>query len=176
MIEVRVIDQAHAEDIRLPNEPFLLSGRMAVSYTDGQWQYEALYAGPGEADWQTFPDEHYDYETMKDSSVFVGAYEGEQCVGLAVLQPGFFRYMYLYDLKVNKAFRGRQTGRMLIDRCREIALAQGYLGLYTQGQDNNLGACLFYLHTGFYIGGFDSNVYKGTKQDGKADIIFYLDG
>ena len=128
------------------------------------------------ADWQTFPDEHYDYDAMKDSSVFVGAYEGEQCVGLAVLQPGFFRYMYLYDLKVNKAFRGRQTGRMLIDRCREIALAQGYLGLYTQGQDNNLGACLFYLHTGFYIGGFDSNVYKGTKQEGKADIIFYLDG
>lgn len=149
MIEVRVIDQAHAEDIRLPNEPFLLSGRMAVSYTDGQWQYEALYAEPGQAAWQTFPDEHYDYEAMKDSSVFVGAYEGEQCVGLAVLQPGFFRYMYLYDLKVNKAFRGRQTGRMLIDRCREIALAQGYLGLIPRGRTITWGLVCFIFIRGF---------------------------
>lgn len=29
--------------------------------------------------------------------------------------------------------------------------------------------------TGFHIGGLDTNVYKGTKQEGKADIIFYCD-
>lgn len=57
---------------------------------------------------------------------------------------------------------------MLMDKAREIALRQGYRGLYTQGQDNNVGACLFYLHYG-------SEVYRGTRQEGKADILFYLD-
>ena len=38
--------------------------------------------------------------------------------------------------------------------------------------DNNLSACLFYIKTGFKIGGLDTNVYKGTKQEGKADIFF----
>ena len=63
----------------------------------------------------------------------------------------------------------------IIDVRIAIAKEKGYVGIYTQGQDNNLGACLFYIKTGFYIGGFDSNVYKGTKQEGKSDIIFYLD-
>ncbi len=54
-------------------------------------------------------------------------------------------------------------------------MSSGYNGIYTQGQDNNLGACLFYVKAGFYIGGLDTNVYKGTKQEGKSDIIFYYD-
>ena len=57
----------------------------------------------------------------------------------------------------------------ILGRARE----RGYIGLFTQAQDNNLNACLFYLHTGFEIGGFDNHVYNGTSQEGKADIIFY---
>ena len=121
-----------------------------------------------------FPDENYDYDEMKDS-VFLGAYEDEKCVGLAVLQPGFFRYLYLYDLKVCRAYRGQKIGALLMDKAREIALQQGYRGLYTQGQDNNVDACLFYLRYGFHIGGLDTEVYRGTRQEGKADILFYLD-
>ena len=92
-----------------------------------------------------------------------------------MLQPGFFRYLYLYDLKVCQAYRGQKIGALLIDKAREIALQQGYRGLYTQGQDNNVGVCLFYLHYGFHIGGLDTEVYRGTSQEGKADILFYLD-
>ena len=66
-------------------------------------------------------------------------------------------------------------GALLMDKAREIALQQGYRGLYTQGQDNNVGACLFYLYYGFHIGGLDTEVYRGTRQEGKADILFYLD-
>lgn len=38
-----------------------------------------------------------------------------------------------------------------------------------------IGACLFYLKNGFVIGGLDTNVYKGTSQEGKKDILFYCD-
>ena len=110
-----------------------------------------------------------------EGSVFLGAYDGGKCVGLAILQPGFFRYMYLYDLKVSKAYRGQGVGQALVQKAKETAARNGYRGLYTQGQDNNPGACLFYLRCGFYIGGLDTNVYRHTKQEGKADIIFYCE-
>ena len=110
-----------------------------------------------------------------ENSVFLGAYDGDRCIGLAILQPGFFKYMYLYDFKVNRSFRSKHVGTMLIEEAKRIAKQSGYCGLYTQGQDNNLGACLFYLKSGFYIGGFDANVYRHTKQEGKADIIFYCE-
>ncbi len=79
--------------------------------------------------------------------------------------------MYLYDLKVSREYRGRHIGRRLIQKSKEIAVQNGYYGLYTQGQGNNPGACLFYLNCGFYIGGLDTNVYRHTKQEGKADTM-----
>ncbi len=36
MIEIRRIDAQHKEDIRLPNEPFRMFGRIVLSYHDGQ--------------------------------------------------------------------------------------------------------------------------------------------
>jgi len=62
-----------------------------------------------------------------------------------------------------------------MDKAMDIAKEEGYIGLYTIAQDNNLSACLFYLNNGFRIGGLDTEIYKGTPQEGKSDIFFYKD-
>lgn len=172
MYEIRKIDAAHKADIRIPNEPFSLFGKIIPAYNDGKWTFTLLRYAQEKT--MCFPDESYDFDAMPDS-VFLGAYDGDKCVGLAILQPGFFKYMYLYDLKVNREYRGRHIGKMLIQKAKETAVQNGYCGLYTQGQDNNPGACLFYLNCGFFIGGLDTNVYRHTKQEGKADILFYCE-
>lgn len=175
MIEIRVIDKERKQDINIPNEPFSLFGRMIPSYFNESWSYDVSYFEQEEVKKMCFPDEDYDYNSMADRHIFIGAYDDNNCIGLAVLRQEFLKYMYLYDLKVKADYRGRGIGKMLILKAKEIAESEGYRGLYTVGQDNNLGACLFYIKAGFYIGGFDSNVYKGTAQEGKADILFYLD-
>ncbi len=176
MLEIKIIDEARRADINLPNEPFELSGRMIPSYCDGHWSCNFVSLAPEEASEMCFPDENYDYDAMTgEKNIFLGAYDGESCCGLAILQPGFFRYMYLYDLKVCRNYRRRHIGTLLIGKAKEVATGLGYRGLYTQAQDNNPGACRFYLREGFYIGGIDTNVYKWTSQEGKTDIIFYLD-
>ena len=175
MIEIRIIDPQHQDDINIPNEPFPLIGRMIPSYTDQQWDYRVQYFQEAEISEMCFPNEHYQYAQMEDHSVFIGAYHNETCVGLAILQKAWFRYMYLYDLKVSKAYRKMGIGTALIEKAKEVCMARNYSGIYTQGQDNNLIACMFYIRTGFRIGGLDTNIYKGTAQEGKSDIIFYLD-
>lgn len=174
MIEIRRIDAAHQSDINIPNEPFRLFGRILPSFTNGQWSYEFSPYAPEDVTQMCFPDENYRFEDMPDD-VFLGAYDANRCIGLAVLEPGFFRYLYLSDLKVNAAYRSRHVGRLLIAEAKKLAAEQGYRGVYTIGQDNNPGACLFYLNTGFRIGGLDTDVYRHTSQEGKADIIFYTE-
>lgn len=173
MIEIKIIDSEHKADINIPNQPFPLFGRMIPGYRDKIWSYTIERF----ADETTmcFPNENYNYEEMIQNSTFIGAYDNNVCIGLAIMQSGFFKYMYLYDLKVNLEYRKKGVAKRLIEKAKAIALASGYNGIYTQGQDNNLGACQFYIKTGFYIGGLDTNIYKGTKQEGKSDIIFYLD-
>ncbi len=173
MLEIRIIDEEHKTDINIPNQPFTLFGRMIPSYSEGTWSYSIEKFTDVTS--MCFPDENYDYNAMIENSVFIGAYDNDICVGLAIMQSGFFKYMYLYDLKVNSEYRGKGIAKRLLDKANEVALSKNYNGIYTQGQDNNLGACLFYIKSGFYIGGFDTNVYKGTKQEGKSDIIFYRD-
>lgn len=173
MLSIRVIDEAHKADINIPNEPFPIFGKMIPSCRDGVWSYRVETFQ--ETSWMRFPDENYDYDAMTRETVFLGAYDGERCVGLAVLQKGFFHYMYLLDLKVNADARKQGVGAGLMEAAKKIAREKGYGGVYCQAQDDNLAACLFYLKCGFYIGGFDNALYKGSRQEGKADILFYLD-
>lgn len=174
MIEIKKIGADNKADINIPNEPFRMFGKVIPSYQNEKWSYEVIRYADEQITEMCFPDENYDYDSMAES-VFLGAYDGDKCIGLAILQPGFLKYMYLYDLKVNRDYRGQHIGKLLIEKAKEVAAGQGYCGIYTQGQDNNPGACLFYLHSGFYIGGLDTNVYRHSKQEGKADILFYCD-
>ena len=171
MIEIRKIDAAHAADANLPNQPFALWGRMIPTLADGVWGYR-IEEFPEVAE-MCFPDVPYD--PAHDDAAFLGAYDGSRCVGLAVLREKMFAYLYLDDLKVDRAFRSQGVGGLLVEACMHEAQARDKRGVYTIGQDNNLTACLFYLRHGFAIGGFDNRVYRGTPQEGKADIYFYRD-
>ena len=173
MIEIKIIDDENKSDINIPNEEFFLIGKLIPKFLNQKWDYDVEYFSSAKS--MCFPNESYDYDKMKVNSVFVGAYVDGKCVGLAILQDSMFKYMYLYDLKVSKDFRKHHIGQKLIEKAKQICLEKGYNGIYTQAQDNNLIACLFYLKNGFYIGGLDTNIYRGTKQEGKSDIIFYLD-
>ena len=167
--EIKRIDAAHASDARLPNEPFELWGRMIPSLENGKWNYTVEKFEQTEND--IFPDEPYDI--VNDDAIFLGAYAGDICVGVAVLRRKMFKFLYLDDLKVSPAYRGKGIGGKLINACMKEAEALGLRGVYTIGQDNNLSACLFYLKQGFEIGGFDNRCYFGTRQENKADIYFY---
>ncbi len=172
---IKRIGKENSQDIHLPNEPFLLFGRMLPAYSNGEWSFTTQLLEQSNVQKMVFPDEHYHYEKLSEKGVMVGAYdEAGACVGLAIYQYSWNKYLYLYDLKVNASYRGKGIGRALIEEGKKIAAENGYHGIYTQAQDNNLGACLFYVNTGFQIGGLDTMLYQGTKQEGKSDIIFYL--
>lgn len=169
MIEIRQI--TNKDDANLPNEPFAIWGRMIPSLQDGKWEYHTVEFA--ERTEMCFPDFPYDID--EENGIFYGAYDGDICIGVAVLRKAMFRYLYLEDLKVNRVYRGQGIGGKLIQACMERAKAEKLQGVYTVGQDNNLSACLFYLRQGFAIGGFDNRSYRGTVQEDKADIFFYRD-
>lgn len=172
-MKIRQISKENASDLNIPNEPFAMPGQFIPELKDGIWTYRTEPFATVET--MVFPDENYDFDEIAGKGIIFGAYEDGKCIGVAIYQDYFLKYMYLYDLKVNSTARGKGVGKMLIQAGLEEAKKRGYRGLYTQAQDNNLNACMFYLKAGFQIGGFDNRVYYGTSQEGKGDVIFYLD-
>ncbi len=172
-IHIRRITPERKADINLKNESFPLFGRMLPSYVNGKWSYETeLLKTPAE---DLFPDENYDFQKMEKTHLFIGAYAEDKCIGLAILEKQWHKYLYLADLKINRAFRRQGIATRLLQEAESWAKELNYRGLLTVGQDNNLAACLLYIHSGFHIGGLDNKVYTGTKLDGVADIHFYKD-
>lgn len=172
-MEIRLLTAENAKDLNLKNEPFTMPGRFIPSLRDGVWNWRVeSYETP---ETMCFPDGNYDFEEVTRDGVVLGAYEDGRCIGIAILQNAMFKYMYLWELNVSAAHRGRGVGKALMAAALDLAKERNYNGIYCQAQDNNLNACMFYLHAGFRIGGFDNHVYTGTKQENKADIIFYLD-
>lgn len=168
MITIRPMTAA---DTFPKNDPFPLIGRMIPQYDGARWTYTTAAFSENECGEMVFPEEEYDLSA--DGFFYIGAFDGGSCIGLSVWQREWFRYLYLYDLKVNSAYRGQGIGRRLIDAGMKIARDNGMIGVYTIGQDNNLAACRFYVKCGFAIGGLNTRVYDGTKQEGKRDIYFY---
>ena len=172
-MEIRKITAENRDALRLKNEPFPLIGRLIPSYTEETWSWrEELWPEAGE---MCFPDEPYDFDAMAAEYTVFGAFEGEECIGLVLLKSAWMKYMYVEDLKVNRARRCRGVGKALMDAAMAEAVGQGYRGLYLVAQDNNLVACRFYLGLGYRIGGFDNQTYRGTSQDGTGDLYFYRD-
>jgi ribosomal protein S18 acetylase RimI-like enzyme len=169
MITVRQI--MDAKDANIRNEPFSIWGKMLPSLQEGKWNYETVLFP--EVTEMCFPD--FPYDPQKDDAYFIGAYDGDVCVGVAVLRRQMFKYLYLEDLKVNKNYRRQGIGSMLTEACMEKAREEKMRGVYVIAQDNNLSACNFYVKCGFEIGGFDNRCYRGTAQEEKADIYFYRD-
>lgn len=116
MIDIKIITEAHKNDIIIPNEPFQLVGRMIPSYINEQWNYSVSYLNENDITEMCFPDENYNYAEMKYNSIFIGAYDKSNCVGLAILQDAWFKYMYLYDLKVSKDYRHKGVAKALIKK------------------------------------------------------------
>jgi len=133
MIIAKIIDRDRKEDINIPNQPFKLFGLMLPSYMGGKWDHTEIVFPPENHTEMCFPDENYDYDEMIKEHIFIGAYDGDTCVGLAIMRHDMFKYMYLYDLKVNTEYRSKGVGKMLIDECKKVAKDNGYIGVYTQG-------------------------------------------
>lgn len=144
MFEIRQIDPAHKQDIRIPNDPFPLWGRMIPAYENRKWRYTIEKFAPQDISEMCFPDEDYDYDELARDHVFLGAYEADACIGLAVLADDWFRYMYLDDLKVCRPHRSRGVGKALWIR-RWRSLTPGDITAFTRSDRTTISAHVFFI-------------------------------
>ena len=178
-MEIHIIDKAHEADIRLPNEPFPLFARIVPTYDGAVWRYRREDFPPEQVTEMCFPDEAYDFDAMADS-VFLGAYENDRCVGLAVLQPYYFRYMYLMDLKVSKSCRGKGVGKALIEKAEAAFDAKKAAELEQKLKSNKFTLSDFYDQLSqlknmgsldeiaAMMPGMNAGALKGAQVDEKA--------
>ncbi|WP_145333150.1 GNAT family N-acetyltransferase [Paenibacillus xylanexedens] len=144
------------EDIHTTNDYFTLFGKIIPSLQSGQWTYEeVLFDEPKET---RFPDDRLDwneYINQEDKMLFL-AYMNQVCIGQIRIIKDWNRFCYIENIATKKEYRGSGVGTLLLHKAEEWAKQRNLIGMSLEAQDDNLGACRFYVKQGFILGGADT--------------------
>ena len=95
MVNIRIARVQNPEDLKLKAEPYMIKGRMKVSFINEKWNYEIINF-PKVVQDEVQPVD-YDFEKYATKYLILGAYCDEKCVGFALVEKES-RTRYLYEL------------------------------------------------------------------------------
>ena len=100
------------------------------------------------------------------------AWDDSKLIGQAVAAKLEFRLARICDVRVQLSDRKKGVGHALIETLERWAWQQGFSGLFAETQDNNPGACQFFLKCGYRFGGVDMLRYAALPElIGKPDVL-----
>ncbi|MCM3171786.1 GNAT family N-acetyltransferase [Paenibacillus sp. MER 99-2] len=153
------------EHINMTNDYFTLYGKVVPSLQSGKWSYtEILFDETREI---RYPDDKLEwsqYINQEDKALFL-AYINNVCIGQIRIIKDWNRFCYIENIATKQDYRGSGVGKLLLNKAEEWAKQRNLIGMSLEAQDDNLGACRFYVKQGFILGGVDT-----LKQSYNSDI------
>jgi ribosomal protein S18 acetylase RimI-like enzyme len=102
-----------------------------------------------------------------------GAYDGEQCVGIALAEPHVWnKSLWVHEFHVAATQRGQGVGRQLMDALVQKASSADLRTIVCETQNTNAPAIHFYQRLGFRIEGVDLSYYANDDYpDGEIALF-----
>jgi ribosomal protein S18 acetylase RimI-like enzyme len=123
---------------------------------------------------------HLDEETMAQYIALCplgfsfGAYEGEQCIGLALAEPhDWNQSLWVWEFHIAESHRGQGAGRRLMEALVERARGAGLRTIVCETQTTNVPAIRFYRALGFTLDGIDLSYYSNQDYV-KGEIALFM--
>jgi ribosomal protein S18 acetylase RimI-like enzyme len=114
-------------------------------------------------------------ERLKRSAgLYLVAEENDQLIAMLDMEhQAWHNAAMLWNIAVDRAFRGRGIGRELIRRAIEWARDHQLRAIRLETQTNNWPACNFYRRLGFQPGGLDDHYYANDDIGVKEVALFW---
>lgn len=167
MIDIRLLTQLNPDDLYRLVTGYTSDARYQVSKTESAQEFVlALELVPLTQPYR----KRYDrpdaetlerYQEVPAFGFSFGAYDAEQCVGIALAEPSQWnRSLWVWELHVAETHRQRGVGRQLVEALTEKARVTGLRVLVCETQNTNVPAMRFYRKVGFHIEGIDLSYYS----------------
>lgn len=104
----------------------------------------------------------------------VSAFDGEKRIGGAIIAydteginmlEGKDDLSVIWDIRIDKEYRGKGIGSKIINRCVEWAKSKECTRVKIETQNNNVGACKFYVSQGAKLSNFNRYYYKDHPDE-----------
>ncbi len=111
---------------------------------------------------------------QRADGLYLVAEDDDQVIALLDVERETWRKTALiWNLYVDRAFRGRGLGGELVTRAIEWARQRGLRAIWLETQTNNWPACNFYRKHGFQLCGVDDHFYSNDDIGEKEVAIFW---
>lgn len=179
MIDVRLLNQLDADALARLITGYISDARYQVSRTESAERFDlSLELVPLPEPYRK-RYEHLDAETLEFYQKLCalgcsfGAYDAEQCVGIAIAEPSHWnKSLWVWELHVAETHRRLGVGRQLVDALVEKARAADLRILVCETQNTNAPAIDFYRKVGFRIEGVDLSYYSNEDfPDGEIAVF-----
>lgn len=160
------------EDINKTNDSFKVFGKVVPRLESGKWSFEEELFG--ETKEIRFPADQLDwglYIDREDKALLL-AYKNSDCIGQIRIIKDSNRFCYIENIAMKKEFRGHGIGKLLLTKAEEWAKQRNLIGMSLEAQDDNLGACRFYVKQGFVLGGVDT-MKQSYNSNIEATLYWY---
>ncbi|MFZ5966400.1 MAG: GNAT family N-acetyltransferase [Bacillota bacterium] len=172
-IEVVQISISNKEIHKNLKEPYQVFGKLEMRFADGRWNYqETIFEKP----YTKIYDENYikveEYISNENKTIFY-ALDNSLCVGQIVIRMNWNRFCFIEGIVVKEKARRKNVGTLLLNTAKNWAIARNLKGFMLEAQDNNLGACRFYIKNGFVLGGVDIMLYNNFQNKDEKALFWY---
>jgi ribosomal protein S18 acetylase RimI-like enzyme len=126
----------------------------------------------------TFPysaEELAHYATLSDGPFALGAYDGDDWVGVAVGERRDWNgTLWVHEFHVHPDYQRRGIGRWLMDTLAERAAAAKLRALALETQNTNVPAIRFYRALGLAIEGIDVGYYTNDDLGPDGTVAVFM--
>ncbi|QVK21352.1 GNAT family N-acetyltransferase [Mycoplasmatota bacterium] len=130
--------------------------------------YDSLVSKSFEDD--LFPD-------YLDNASAYGIFVDESLIAvLEVNRELYSKRLRVTSILVEKEYRRKKMGKLLMDKAKEIAGEEGLRAIILETQTCNTKAIDFYLSQGFELGGFDKSCYSNDdilKNEVRIELVYF---
>jgi GNAT superfamily N-acetyltransferase len=166
------MNQLNMQDFSLPNERFVVSGRIKPTFTNSVWDYTVEKFS--EPYFKKYEDDEFDisYINQVGKAVFF-YYVNNNCIGRIKMRSNWNGFAVIEDIAVAKEYRKNGIGTELLNKAIEWAKENNLCGLMLETQDINVSACQFYAKNQFVIGAVDTMLYSNFPTSSNEMAIFW---
>jgi ribosomal protein S18 acetylase RimI-like enzyme len=109
-----------------------------------------------------------------DTTLLLVAEAGGRLVAVLEVEGEAWRNTALiWALFVDRAWRGKGLGRLLLQRAESWAKEAGYRAVVLETQSNNVPALRFYRQQGYHIAGLDTHFYQNNDV-ARHEVALFL--
>ncbi len=171
-IIIKELDAGSVKDLHQIDEEFVIDSRLVLKLENKLITFTIVSIPPYT---KHYPPDDFNYSTYvnnPDKTAFL-AYSDGRIAGQLILSRHWNAFAWIEGIGVDKDFRRLGIGKALIERGAEWAKKHGMPGIMLETQDNNVGACRFYVSCGFVLKGLDTGAYYVSEQCRDEIALFW---